>query len=152
MLDVPQILLDLHAFDRFGDDGIEQCPICGRAYSMEVFDGAVHSADGRSFETYIETDPVEDWPYYCDECWDVAEMPIRYLYERHSHITLENYMEIPEFSHPGIEVTSGHCPECDDFRVFIKASAYRGDEAEGWCCRNCTARFGKVMQKEEMET
>lgn len=68
MPDVPDIT-DLHRHDRFADNGVEQCPICGRSFSPNGgYRGPFYDADGQEYDALLNTDPDEG-PYYCEECW-----------------------------------------------------------------------------------
>lgn len=59
--------------DRFDEDGLEQCPVCGTLLDSRWHSGRVVQPTGlreaRVYEALLETDPA-DGPFYCGECWD----------------------------------------------------------------------------------
>lgn len=64
-------ITDLHDYDRFASNGLEQCPMCGRTIGGgHGYHGPVFDADGQEFESIHDTDPFEG-PYYCRECYAV---------------------------------------------------------------------------------
>lgn len=73
---------DLHEYDRFADNGLEQCPLCGRDLTgQQSYIGAVYSQNGQQYDHIHETDAAAG-PYYCASCWGDYENRIRAVTNR----------------------------------------------------------------------
>lgn len=86
----PQHISEKAEYERFGDDHLEQCPVCGTCISPAHHSGrAVLPTGLREAEVYdslMDSDPA-DGPFYCGECWDRHRIEVA----QETHRTLSEF-------------------------------------------------------------